>query len=158
MAGLDLIMNFGIMSDYSSKIFFYSSKARALIRNKARLSKFLELIFKKEKTDLSTLNIVFCSDKELLEINKQYLDHDYYTDIITFNLAEKNKPVFGEIYISVDRVKENAKSHKVLYSTELYRVIIHGVLHLCGFKDKSASNQVVMRQNEDKYLTQFLSP
>lgn len=114
-------------------------------------------IFKKEKTKLEQLQYIFCSDEYLLEINKQHLKHNYYTDIITFDLSEKPNSVIGEIYISADRVKDNALNYKVPFKHELLRVIFHGALHLCGLKDKTEKDQMLMRKAEDKYLHYYLS-
>jgi len=94
----------------------------------------------------------FCSDNYLLKINKQYLQHNYFTDIITFDISE-GKTISGDIYISWDRVKDNAKTEKTLFHVELQRVIIHGVLHLCGYKDKSPKEQKQMRDKENYYLS-----
>lgn len=114
-------------------------------------------LFKKEKTKLEQLQYIFCSDDYLLEINKQHLQHNYYTDIITFDLSEKPNAVIGEIYISVDRVKDNARNYDASFKDELLRVIFHGALHLCGHKDKTEKDQSLMRKAEDKYLQYFLS-
>src|SRR5688572_23762728 len=105
-------------------------------------------LFKKEKTRLEQLQYIFCSDEYLLEINKQHLNHNYYTDIITFDLSETPDAVTGEIYISIDRVKDNAQTYKVSFKQELLRVIFHGALHLCGYKDKTEKDQVLMRKAE----------
>lgn len=101
------------------------------------------------------ISFIFCSDNYLLEVNKQYLNHDYYTDIITFDYVE-NGVVSGDIFISCDRVKENAKEYNAAFLNELSRIIIHGVLHLCGYKDKSKKDKLLMTQKEDFYLD-FLS-
>ena len=114
-------------------------------------------IFKKEKTKLEQLQYIFCSDEYLLEINKQHLKHNYYTDIITFDLSEKPNSIIGEIYISIDRVRDNAQNYEVPFKNELLRVIFHGALHLCGLKDKTEKDQVLMRKAEDKYLHYYLS-
>ncbi|WP_207511254.1 rRNA maturation RNase YbeY [Longitalea luteola] len=114
-------------------------------------------IFKKEKTKLEQLRYIFCSDEYLLEINKQHLQHNYYTDIITFDLSENDNAVIGEVYISVDRVKDNARTYKVPFKHELLRVIFHGALHLCGYKDKTKKEEDLMRKAEDKYLHYYLS-
>jgi rRNA maturation RNase YbeY len=114
-------------------------------------------LFKKEKTRLEQLTYIFCSDEYLLEINKQHLNHNYYTDIITFDLSETPDAVTGEIYISIDRVKDNAQTYKVSFKQELLRVIFHGALHLCGYKDKTEKDQALMRKAEDKYLQYYLS-
>jgi rRNA maturation RNase YbeY len=114
-------------------------------------------LFKKEKTRLEQLQYIFCSDEYLLEINKQHLNHNYYTDIITFDLSETPEAVTGEIYISIDRVKDNAQTYKASFKQELLRVIFHGALHLCGYKDKTDKDQTLMRKAEDKYLQYYLS-
>jgi probable rRNA maturation factor len=114
-------------------------------------------MFKKERTPLKQLQYIFCSDEYLLEINRQYLQHNYYTDIITFDLSENGAAVTGEIYISIDRVKENARDFKAPFKHELLRVIFHGALHLCGYKDKTEKEQAIMRKAEDKYLHYYKS-
>lgn len=112
------------------------------------LSTFVsERVFKK-----IDLNIIFCTDEQLLEINQTHLNHDFYTDIITFPIEETDKLLEAEIYISLDRVKENAKGLEVDFKNELHRVIIHGVLHLCGHKDKTDKQQYVMRNKETHYI------
>lgn len=103
------------------------------------------------------LSYIFCSDSYLLVINQQYLEHDDYTDIITFDLSSSPKEIVGEVYISIDRVKENAHELSVSFNTELHRVIFHGALHLCGYKDKSIKDASVMRFKEDKYLKLYFS-
>ena len=122
------------------------------LRERTRLKRFLITLFKKEGRKLEGLQYIFCSDKYLWAINRQYLGHDYYTDIITFNLAEKNYPINAEIYISVDRVRENAREFGVSVKGELHRVIFHGALHLCGYKDKTKEEVKKMRQMEEKCL------
>ena len=101
------------------------------------------------------LSFVFCSDDYLLEVNRKFLDHDYYTDIITFDYNE-SKTVSGDLIISIDRVKENALSHQSSFLFELNRVIIHGVLHLLGFSDKTEAQKTKMRELEDLYLIQYI--
>lgn len=98
------------------------------------------------------INYIFCSDEDLWRLNLQFLKHDNYTDIVTFDLSESKQRVTADIYISVDRVKENAVSHGVTLRHELLRVIFHGALHLGGLKDKSAKDQKFMRRKEDQYL------
>jgi rRNA maturation RNase YbeY len=97
---------------------------------------------------------IFCSDERILEINRQYLNHDYYTDIITFDYSE-NGVVSGDIFISMDTVASNAEKFHETPENELYRVIIHGVLHLCGFSDKSAPDEKIMREKENEALRMF---
>ena len=105
-----------------------------------------------ENKVLSEVSLIFCSDNFLLEINQQHLNHDYFTDIVTFDYCV-NDSVSGDLFISVDRVKDNAISFDVDFMTELHRVIAHGVLHLCGYKDKSDEDIVLMRSKEDYALS-----
>lgn len=98
--------------------------------------------------------LVFCSDEHLLEVNKQYLQHDYYTDIITFDYTEANK-ISGDLMISLDRVRENALLNKVSDWHEINRIVFHGVLHLCGYKDKKPADKSLMTEKENFYLNQF---
>ena len=124
--------------------------------NRVALKSFLEKQMKKEGIRIECLQYVFCSDKYLLGINKQFLNHDYYTDIISFDLSEVKGELIGDIYISVDRVKENAKLVKTTQSNELLRVIFHGALHFCGYKDKKPADAKLMRSMEDKWLKAYL--
>lgn len=98
------------------------------------------------------ISYIFCNDDKILEINRQYLDHDYYTDIITFDYSEKKK-ISGDIFISLDTVQSNATKYQQPYLTELYRVIIHGILHLCGINDKSPAERAQMEAAENEALT-----
>ena len=124
-----------------------------ILKQRRLLKKFIIQLFIKEKKSLQSIDIIFCSDEYLLGINKQHLQHDFYTDIITFDLSESSaNPIIGELYISIDRVKDNAALRDEKFSTELLRVIFHGLLHLCGFKDKTKSDIKTMREKEDKYL------
>ena len=107
-----------------------------------------------EQKYLGTITVVFCSDEYLLEMNRRHLDHDYFTDIITFDYCEGDL-VSGDLFISVDRVLENSLKEQVGFLNELARVCVHGVLHLCGYSDKSSSERVVMRNREDHYLRLF---
>lgn len=122
---------------------------------RSSLKSFVKELFKREKKQLNELNYVFCSDDYLLNINRLHLKHDFYTDIITFDLSERNQPINAEIYISVDRVRDNAKNFNTSIKKEMHRVIFHGVLHLCGYKDKTKKDQEMMRKMEDKYLTLY---
>lgn len=109
-----------------------------------------------EGKTLRDLSLVFTDDAYLLEVNKQYLKHDYFTDVITFDYS--NFPdVSGDVMVSLERVKDNALQMKVPFDTELFRVVFHGVLHLCGYNDKDKSDALVMRQKEDFYLQRFVS-
>jgi probable rRNA maturation factor len=134
--------------------FHFQVPCRLLQRTQIR--QLLKQLAAREKTQFESLTYVFCSDDYLLQINQQYLKHDFYTDIITFDLSPgKDSPVVGEIYISIDRVRENAKSMGITTQKELLRVIFHGALHLCGYKDKSGEDKTLMRKAEDRYLALF---
>lgn len=137
-------------------ISFNKADATATLTNRVALKSFIEKRVKKEGLSIDSLNYVFCSDKYLLEINKQYLKHNYYTDIISFDLSEEPGKLIGEVYISVDRVKDNAKTHGVTLKEELLRVIFHGALHFCGYKDKKPADAKKMRQMEDLWLTAYM--
>lgn len=126
-----------------------------VLRDRRRLKLFLVRLFKREGRPLAELQYIFCSDEYLLAINRQYLDHDFYTDIITFDLSEKNQPLNAEIYISVDRLRENAQKYDSSLKKELHRVMFHGALHLCGYKDKTAAERGEMRKMEEKWLKTY---
>lgn len=122
------------------------------IRFKHAIIKTVNLIFSKEDQLAETLSVVFCTDEFLLNINQEYLQHDTYTDIISFNYALKHEPVNGELYISIDRIRENAKMFNSSVEMERARVIFHGVLHFCRFKDKTPQQKKLIRSKEDEYL------
>ena len=126
------------------------------LTNRIIIKQTLLTVFKKQKKALCSLDIVFCSDEYLLDINKANLNHDYFTDTITFDFTPKGqKETIGEIYISTDRVKENAASYKTSFQNELIRVMIHSSLHLCGYKDKSPSQKKEMTRLEDQYIKTY---
>jgi probable rRNA maturation factor len=104
-----------------------------------------------ELRELGDLNVIFCSDEYLLEMNRTHLEHDYFTDIITFDYCDGDV-VSGDLFISVDRVKENATSFGISFMDELHRVCVHGLLHLCGYGDKSVEEEIIMRTKEDEML------
>ena len=137
-------------------ISFNKADKNATLANRTALKAFIEKAIKKEGLTIETLQYIFCSDQFLLGINKSYLQHDYYTDIISFDLSESKGKLIGEVYISIDRVKENAKSHKTSLKEELLRVIFHGALHFCGYKDKKPADIKKMRTQEDKWLKSYL--
>ncbi len=120
----------------------------------SEIEKNIEKLIEKEGKIPGDISYIFCSDDYLLEINKQYLNHDYYTDVITFDYCE-NGIISGDIFISVDTIKSNAQEYSVTFEKELQRVMIHGVLHLVGYKDKQDDDQKVMRSKEDEYLQLF---
>ena len=134
---------------------FFMHEVSVQLTKRKVLKHFIEQIFVSEGYDLSALTYVFCSDEYLLSINKQFLRHNTYTDIVTFSLSGDGEAINGEIYISIDRVKENANKYKTTLIKELHRVIFHGALHLCGFKDKSAVEAATMRVKEDYYLEKY---
>ena len=137
-----------------SKVYFFFQVPISL-QDRVKLKKFIESIFKKEKKKIQSLNYVFCTDEELLKINRQYLNHDFYTDIISFELSKKEEPAQGDIYISIDRIRDNALSLGEPLYKELHRVIFHGALHLCGYKDKTRSQSLEMRNKEEEYLSRY---
>jgi len=138
-----------------SKVYFFYKTALNL-KKKSALKRFIESIFKNEGYSLQCINYIFCTDKQVLKINKQFLKHNYYTDIITFELSEQKKPVLGEIYISVGRVKANAALMDEPCGRELLRVIFHGALHLCGYSDKLKGEIKKMRERENYYLEKYM--
>lgn len=139
-----------------AQVLFHYADRQLNINHKRKIQSFIRQIFAKEKRPFSRLDYVFCSDEFLLQINRSYLKHDFYTDIITFDLTEPGgAETTGEIYISVDRVGENAASFKTALAEEMLRVIFHGALHLCGYKDKKKEDIALMRKKEDAYIRQF---
>ena len=133
-------------------IHFFSEEIDFTVRNPRKIKEWIKSSAKKEKKDLLEINFIFCSDKYLLAINKSYLNHNTLTDIITFDYSD-NDLLSGDIYISVERILENAEKYKVEFEEELRRVLIHGVLHLSGYKDKKSSDVLVMRKKEGAYLS-----
>jgi rRNA maturation RNase YbeY len=119
--------------------------------NQVKVTEWAKRVISLNNKIAGEINFIFTGDERLLQINKQFLDHDYYTDIITFDYGASGL-VSGDIYISVETVKSNAVSLNVTYAEELERVIIHGILHLCGFKDKSDAEAVMMREKENEAL------
>ena len=151
-----------------ASIRFFVEQIKITIAHKRLIRKWIQQAIESEKKSLGEINYIFCSDKYLLHINKTFLNHDTLTDIVTFpieqsfnpllsNQPANNKTISGEIYISIERVKENAKKFNTTQKQELLRVMIHGVLHLCGYGDKSAAQQKKMRHKEDYYLARFSS-
>ncbi len=125
-----------------------------LLNNKDSIINWIERVVEFHQGKIEQLNYIFCDDEYLLKINKEFLEHDYYTDIITFdNSIGKN--IDGEIFISTERVKDNSNKYNVSFDHELKRVIIHGVLHLLGFKDKSEEQQKLMTLKENEALISF---
>ena len=151
-----LFTNFENMPLYisKSKVCFFFQGVKVSLAKRTQLKKYIQSVFKKEGKELQSINYIFCTDKAVLEINRQFLAHNFYTDIITFDLSELNT-IQAEIYISVDRVKDNAAQLGVSFKSELHRVIFHGVLHLCGYKDKKRGEIEEMRSKEEFYLNKY---
>jgi rRNA maturation RNase YbeY len=137
-------------------ILFNNADKGTSLRFRTKLKAFISKQCQKEGVRIEALQYVFCSDAYLLDINKRFLNHDFYTDIISFDLSEKKGSLVGDVYISIERVKENAKTEGNLYMHELLRVIFHGALHFCGYKDKKPADVKVMRSMEDKWLKAYL--
>ncbi|WP_245994948.1 rRNA maturation RNase YbeY [Mangrovibacterium diazotrophicum] len=119
-----------------------------------KIKTWISSVIASENKKIGSINFIFCSDEYLLQVNKQYLDHDYFTDIITFDYVE-GKLISGDIFVSVDRVSENADKFQVSFDEELRRILVHGVLHLLGYPDKEPEQKKVMTQKEDHYLATF---
>tara|TARA_B110000116_G_scaffold212038_1_gene187974 strand:- start:71 stop:481 length:411 start_codon:yes stop_codon:yes gene_type:complete len=132
---------------------FFSNNSFRLA-NKDRISLWLLDVIKNEEKSLNEISYNFCSDSELLKVNKEFLNHDTLTDIITFDYSGLSG-ISGEVLISTERVKENAQEFSQVFNVELRRVMVHGVLHLCGFKDKTDADKLIMTQKEDFYLSRF---
>ena len=126
------------------------------LKEKTKLKAWIKAVTEKEKRQLGTINYIFCTDDELLEINIKHLNHNTLTDIITFDYTE-GKKIHSDIFISIERVIENAKKFKVTFDEEFHRVMIHGILHLCGYKDKTKADAELMRKKENLALKLLVS-
>jgi probable rRNA maturation factor len=133
---------------------FQSQNINFSLKNKAKLKTWIKHIIELEKKKQGQVNFVFTTDEEVLKTNMEFLNHDTFTDIITFDYCE-GATINGDIIISIERVKDNAEQFNVVFDEELKRVMIHGVLHLCGYKDKSAADELLMREKENQALKQF---
>lgn len=136
-------------------IHFYSEDCRFPLKEKAKIKNWLIQIAVAENKLFQRLNIIFVSDEYELILNQSFLKHDYYTDIITFDYSDQKEIIIGEMYISGDRVKENASKFKIKLFDEALRVMAHGLLHLCGYEDYSVSDKQIMRGKEDYYLSLY---
>lgn len=136
-------------------ITFFEEDVDFKLPNRNLHKKWLKEVAKTEAYVISDLNYIFCSDSYLLKINQDYLNHDTYTDIITFDNSEEEQTIEGDIFISIDRVLDNAKKEQVLFEEELHRVMSHGLLHLMGYKDKTKEDQIAMRKMEDQSVSLF---
>ena len=133
-------------------IHFFPEDISFILKEKNKVRNWIRNTIRSEGKKLRELNLIFCSDTYLLEINKQYLDHDTFTDIVTFDNSESPELIIGDIFISIDRIRENAAKYKVAEKDELHRVIIHGTLHLIGYKDKTKPDKSLMTEKEDQHL------
>ncbi|MEP6927331.1 MAG: rRNA maturation RNase YbeY [Ginsengibacter sp.] len=123
------------------------------IKDKKKLKSFLISIFRNENVEFKSVSYVFCKDSYLLKLNQEYLNHNTLTDILTFTLSNNGSAIDAEIYISLERVRENAISFKISYQLELLRVMIHGILHLCNYSDRTPNKKALMREKENYYLS-----
>lgn len=133
-------------------VHFFSEDLVFTLKQKTHVRNWIKATITEEGYKLAELNFIFCSDPYLLTINQQYLNHDTFTDIITFDNSEAEKEITGDIFISIDRIRENAVKFKVPFEDELHRVIIHGTLHLLGYPDKTKAAKAIMTKKEDEYL------
>jgi probable rRNA maturation factor len=134
---------------------FFTEDIAFDLPQKQKVRKWLNALANAESCVIGDLNYIFCSDDYLLDVNRQYLDHDYYTDIITFDNSESEERLDGDIFVSIDRVQDNAQALGVAFEVELRRVLAHGLLHLSGYGDKSEAEERTMRAKEDFYLQQY---
>lgn len=132
---------------------YFSEDIDFNLQNQSKISDWINFIITSHKYELYDLSYIFCSDEYLHKINKEHLNHDYFTDIITFDNSEEKGVIESDIFISIDRVKENAQTQNTSFETELHRVIIHGMLHLLGYHDKTPDEQSLMREKEDACLS-----
>jgi rRNA maturation RNase YbeY len=139
-----------------NSISFHNEGTKTKTPSKRLLKAWIKEFVGNHGKKVGELSFVFCSDEKILEVNQNFLQHDYYTDIITFDYCE-GEIVAGDIYISVERVAENANLHKVEYTQELLRVLAHGVLHLIGFQDKEENKKAEMTKNEDLCMSLFFT-
>lgn len=133
-------------------ISFFTADISYSLRSRGDLRLWLSEVARKEGFKIAQLNVIFCSDEYLYAMNVQYLQHKTYTDIITFDQSDRKGVISGELYISLDRLRDNSKSLKISLKDEIHRVIVHGVLHLCGYGDKTPADKATMTSKEDYYL------
>jgi rRNA maturation RNase YbeY len=136
-----------------ASIRFFTEDIQFKLLHPRKTGNWIKETILKEKKEQGNLNFVFCSDEYLHSINVQYLNHTTYTDIVTFDSSETKGLIEGDIFISIERIKENASKFETSFDEELHRVIIHGILHLIGYSDKGASKKTLMRRKEDTYLS-----
>lgn len=139
-------------------IYFHVEDIRFVLKNKKLSRLWINNLIRESGCFTGEINFIFCSDEYLLKVNRDYLDHDYYTDIITFDYSElsgKQRVISGDVFISIDRIKENAISYKTGFESELRRVMAHGILHIIGFKDKTKEQKAIIREKENYGLVLY---
>ncbi len=134
---------------------FFNEDITFKFQGKNNFKSWLKKVSEKEGFRINNLNYIFCSDEYLHKINLEYLDHDTFTDIITFDNSEDESTIEGDIFISIDRVRENSQTLNTVFDEELKRVIVHGLLHLCGYDDHSIEEKIEMRRLESEYILWF---
>lgn len=132
---------------------YFNEELEFKLKNKLKIKSWVKRTIEEEGNKFGTINYIFCTDDYLLKVNQEYLNHDYYTDIITFDTSDKEGIISSDIFISIDRVLDNSENSD--FDSELRRVMIHGVLHLCGYDDHSDSDIKIMREKEKYYLEKF---
>ncbi len=137
----------------SESINFFKDSTKFKLEKRRELRKWINNVVNSEKCNIEWINFVFCDDRILADMNIKYLNHNTLTDILTFSFSNSGENISGEIYISVQRVRENASNYKVTFEKELHRVMIHGILHLLGYKDSTKTEKDIMRQKENFYLS-----
>ncbi len=142
------------LEEGASPIEFHTEGIEFELPDESRISQWVAAVIQSENKTLQHITYIFCDDAYLLDLNEQYLNHDTLTDIITFHYS-KLPQIEGDIFISIERVHENAQTYQVTFDQELYRVIIHGVLHLCGYSDKTPTDKALMTEKENKALLQL---
>lgn len=138
-----------------NNIYFHDLDIRSKLKNRRKFKIFLSKIFRKERKIISRIDIIFCNDEYLLSLNREFLNHNYFTDTLSFHLSPPEEPITGEIYISVNTVYSNSAILDTSYQNELNRVIIHSCLHLCGYRDKPKSEFAIMEHKQEKYLNNW---
>ncbi len=136
-------------------IYFFNEESSFKLKSINQTRNWIKNAIELENYTLKSINFIFCSDNYLLKINQQYLNHDTYTDIITFDNSEIHNHIESDIFISIERVKENSKAYKTKLNIELHRIMIHGILHLLGYKDKSTKDKELMTAKENEYLAKL---
>lgn len=135
-------------------IHYYAEDTKVPVLKRRIINRWIREVAESYGYSVGEISYIFCSDEKILEVNREFLQHDYYTDIITFDYTEKNR-IAGDLFISVETVKTNAETFNVSYVEELHRTLIHGILHLCGINDKGPGEREIMEREENKALKQL---